>query len=288
MEPRAVVLVVLLALVPMAAMAKPMDTSLRPLPRPKVSALPAQPDLSAASVNPKDAAPLKKPRPMPRPETLVAVGPPAVATPIPRLSWSRPQPRPRGLATKAAEPEIVAIAKTTPKTKTKSKNGSVCGDPSIKGQVLARITSRTKGCGVAEPVQITSVEGVALSEAAIMDCATAKALKTWVIKGLQPAFGQTRVVKLEVAAHYICRPRNNVKGNRISEHGKGRAIDISAIILEDGQVLSVARDWGKTLRRVYKAACGIFGTTLGPGSDGHHEDHMHFDTARHRGGSYCR
>ena len=33
---------------------------------------------------------------------------------------------------------------------------------------------------------------------------------------------------------------------------------------------------------------GIFGTTLGPGSDGYHEDHMHFDTAHQRGGAYCR
>ena len=44
----------------------------------------------------------------------------------------------------------------------------------------------------------------------------------------------------------------------------------------------------KTLRPAHKAACGVFGTTLGPGSDGYHEDHMHFDTAAHRNGSYCR
>ena len=174
------------------------------------------------------------------------------------------------------------------KSMTRSKKGSVCGDPSIKGELLAPITARTKGCGVAEPVRITSVAGVRLSEAAIMDCTTAKALNTWVQKGLQPAFPKTRVVELQVAAHYICRPRNNVKGAKISEHGKGKAIDIAAIELADGRVLSVSDDWGKTLRRVYKAACGIFSTTLGPGSDGYHEDHMHFDTARYRSGGYCR
>ena len=280
---RVVVLIVALGLVPLMSLAKPMDTSLRPLPRP-TAATPTDPQDIAA-----DPVPNEKPRPRPRPALGVTAA--SSAAPVtPGLSWPRPQPRPAGVSTKAMAPQAVAIAAPTQKTKTKtkSKKGSVCGDPSIKGQVLAPITSRTKGCGVDEPVRITSVEGVALSEAAIMDCATAKALKTWVVKGLQPAFGQTRVVKLEVAAHYDCRPRNNVKGNTISEHGKGRAIDISAIILDNGQVLSVARDWGKTLRRVYKAACGIFGTTLGPGSDGYHEDHMHFDTARHRGGSYCR
>lgn len=121
-----------------------------------------------------------------------------------------------------------------------------------------------------------------------MDCTTAKALKTWVEKGLQPAFSKSKAVELRVAAHYSCRPRNNVKGAKISEHGKGRAIDLSAVVLADGRVLSVGNDWGKSLRRVYKAACGIFGTTLGPGSDGYHEEHMHFDTARYRSGAYCR
>jgi hypothetical protein len=27
---------------------------------------------------------------------------------------------------------------------------------------------------------------------------------------------------------------------------------------------------------------------LGPGSDGFHEDHLHYDVARHGGGAYCR
>jgi hypothetical protein len=39
---------------------------------------------------------------------------------------------------------------------------------------------------------------------------------------------------------------------------------------------------------MHRAACGTFGTTLGPGSDGMHEDHFHYDTARHRNGAYCR
>ena len=33
---------------------------------------------------------------------------------------------------------------------------------------------------------------------------------------------------------------------------------------------------------------GGFGTVLGPESDQFHQDHFHFDTARHRGGPYCR
>jgi hypothetical protein len=63
-------------------------------------------------------------------------------------------------------------------------------------------------------------------------------------------------------------------------------------VLGNGQVLDVLRDYrggeGKVLRTAHKAACGTFGTTLGPGSDGYHENHLHFDTARYRSGTYCR
>jgi hypothetical protein len=45
---------------------------------------------------------------------------------------------------------------------------------------------------------------------------------------------------------------------------------------------------GKAIRKAHKGACGIFGTTLGPGSDGYHENHLHLDTAKYRGGPYCK
>jgi hypothetical protein len=101
------------------------------------------------------------------------------------------------------------------------------------------------------------------------------------------------VAALRVPAHYVCRTRNHRAGARISEHGKGRAIDISAIILDDGTTITVQDDWngsqyGTALRRMHQNACGVFGTTLGPGSDGMHENHFHYDTAQHRGGPYCR
>jgi hypothetical protein len=79
-----------------------------------------------------------------------------------------------------------------------------------------------------------------------------------------------------------------MRGAKISEHGKGRAIDISAFVLSDGKVLTVAEDYGRLLKRIYKAGCGYFRTTLGPGSDGYHEDHFHFDTSARSSGAYCR
>ncbi|KMW60006.1 extensin-like protein [Candidatus Rhodobacter oscarellae] len=134
-----------------------------------------------------------------------------------------------------------------------------------------------------------------LTTAAKVNCATAAALREWVTKSVKPAVGKRGggVASLKVVAHYSCRTRNNRAGGKISEHGKGNAIDIAAINLRNGESLTVLRGWrdrsqSKILRRVHRGACGPFGTVLGPDSDRYHQDHFHFDVASHRSGSYCR
>jgi hypothetical protein len=173
--------------------------------------------------------------------------------------------------------------------------GSICGVAGIRGERLAPIAGRVPACAIGEPVRVTSVAGLRLSQAAIMDCPTAVALNAWAERGMKPAIGRLGggPVGLRVAAHYACRGRNGQSGAKISEHGKGRAVDISAIQLANGQELTVLRGWrdpqhSRRLRAMHSAACGVFGTVLGPNSDGFHRDHFHFDTARYRSGSYCR
>ncbi len=182
--------------------------------------------------------------------------------------------------------EDVASAQPAPDAATPRK-GSVCGDRSIRGEEIGAITSKVKGCGVQDAVRVTEVAGIRLTQSVTVECGTVKALKKWIDNALRPAMGGREVVKLRIAAHYACRGRNNIKGARISEHGKGRALDISGFIFSDGSEWSIARDYNKTIRKAHKAACGIFGTTLGPGSDGYHEDHLHFDIANGRS-PYCR
>ncbi len=172
--------------------------------------------------------------------------------------------------------------------------GAVCGDASIQGTVIGRVKPKLQGCGVDDAVQVQSVAGVRLSQAAVMDCVTAKALKKWIETSAKPGFADQGGLRgLRVAAHYSCRPRNNVPGGKISEHGRGRAIDISGFQLENGAEVTVLNGWkapssSQPLKRVHKGACGPFGTVLGPNSDAYHQDHFHFDTARHRSGPYCR
>lgn len=210
----------------------------------------------------------------------------------------RPQTRPDDLAKAPGSARLRDAFFHKPKGSGRgvaTGRGAICGDASILGQQIPDIPGRISGCGVRNPVAVTAVDGVVLSTPAKMDCTTAKALKSWVRNGIKPAVGRKGggVKSLKVAAHYSCRTRNNRKGGKISEHGKGRAIDISEIRLQDGSTLSVLQDWrksskGSMLKQMHQSACGPFGTVLGPSADRYHQDHFHLDTARYRKGSYCR
>lgn len=173
--------------------------------------------------------------------------------------------------------------------------GAVCGDTAIQGKAIGRVKGKLRGCGVENAVQVQSVSGVRLSQAAVMDCVTANALKSWLDNAAKPALGRKGggLKGLRVAAHYACRTRNNQKGAKISEHGLGRAIDISGFRFADGSEVSVLKGWNakstrKAMRQMHQGACGPFGTVLGPNADRFHRDHFHFDTARYRSGRYCK
>ncbi len=192
----------------------------------------------------------------------------------------------------------VRKASTTPSKPSKKSArgvGRVCGDRQLQGEFVGNVPGKLRGCGATDAVRLHSVSGVTLSNPAVMECQTAKALKKWVDRGVEPAIGRHGggLAKLNVAAGYSCRTRNSKPGAKISEHGKGHAIDISGFTLANGERISVLNDWGRSkrgrmLKKMHGSACGTFGTVLGPNADRYHRDHFHLDVARHRSGAYCR
>jgi hypothetical protein len=123
---------------------------------------------------------------------------------------------------------------------------------------------------------------------AILRCTFAEEIVRWVREDVVPA---TRTLKLDLKgidnyAAYDCRGRNRIPGAKISEHGKGNALDIRSLRLSDGTLVGLAdphapKEFREGLR---KKTCVRFATVLGPGSDGYHEDHIHVDLAERRGG----
>jgi hypothetical protein len=175
------------------------------------------------------------------------------------------------------------------------ERGAVCGDWTIIGENRKPFTGKYRGCGIAEPVRLRIVSDVLLSQLAVMDCETAITLKTWLENTAKPAFADQGdgLKGLRLSGHYACKTQNNQPRGRLSEHARGRAIDISSFILMDGTVITVRDGWANkgtsgVMRELHAGACGLFGTVLGPDADRYHQGHFHFDTARRRSGSYCR
>ncbi len=158
--------------------------------------------------------------------------------------------------------------------------------------------SEGNGCGITQGYRVMSLANIAFSEPAQITCSEANSLNSWIGSSVQVAareiYGQ-QVVAFKVAASYACRPRNNVRGAKLSEHGHGNAIDIASFTLADGREIVVLTGYygnaqdQRFLRTVRAQACGIFHTVLGPGSDSYHRDHIHLDmqALRHNGGVYC-
>ncbi|WP_249306322.1 extensin-like domain-containing protein [Rhodobacter capsulatus] len=287
--------------------ADPRLATAHPKPRPKglVTAAPPDPDTAPAPVSDPRLAGY---RPKPRPAAL-AVLPPAAAeeTAAPSAAPSAEaqaavtpaaqKPPPGGVLSRlfGAPRKRNAPTPEAPAAPAPGLRGSVCGVPGLIGQEVAPIGNggRGSGCGIAAPVKITAVSGIRLTQPMTVDCATATAFKRWIDRGIVPAVGGKGggIAKLDVGPGYVCRPRNNQRGAKLSEHGRGKAIDLMGLVLKNGQSLDVERGW-KSQPRIFKSihasACGVFGTVLGPKADRFHLNHIHVDTMHYRSGTYCR
>jgi hypothetical protein len=148
-------------------------------------------------------------------------------------------------------------------------------------------------CGAPDVVRLEAVvladqSRVAMAPPAILRCTMAEAVVSWVREEAAPralALGSPLKTVANLAS-FDCRGRNRILGAKLSEHGKGNALDVRSLKLASGKVVEltdpqVSKDFREGLRG---SVCARFTTVLGPGSDGYHEDHVHVDLAERRGG----
>ena len=155
-----------------------------------------------------------------------------------------------------------------------------------------------EACGGRDMVELDAVllpnhKRVEIQPAAVLRCAMAESFAAWVRDEVS-----ARITVLGAALRgvenydsYECRGRNRVPDAKLSEHGKGNAIDVRAFILADGRRIeltdtAVAKPLREELR---KTACHLFTTVLGPGADSRHNGHIHLDILeRNHGYRICQ
>lgn len=192
-----------------------------------------------------------------------------------------------------------APAAPTPQEGVTPSISSACSEFLSSGQVEAkRVVAPPSGpgCGIDEPVTISAIirpdgRKISVASSGVMRCALAKEFATWAAGDFSTILeaGDRKIETIVTGSSYECRPRNRVAGAKISEHGRGNALDIRGVRFAGGGQALVGDKASPVPEALFTSACKTFATVLGPGSDGYHEDHMHIDLAARRPGShYCR
>ena len=148
-------------------------------------------------------------------------------------------------------------------------------------------------CGLDAPFKVTALADatVTLNTTQTLGCPMIAAMDEWVRDVVQPIamarFGQP-VAQIDSMGTYSCRPIDNQRGNKLSEHSFGNAMDVGGFRLADGHLITVVKGWTRGdeqekafLREVQAGACNIFTTVLAPGADVFHYNHIHLDLAMH-------
>jgi hypothetical protein len=146
-------------------------------------------------------------------------------------------------------------------------------------------------CGIDHPIKVTAIGSVQMKPAATLTCNMAASFATWTKRELVPAARWrywSGVRAIHQGSSYSCR---NIAGEGVlSEHGKGNALDVMSIELNNGDDIDVRKPGLFAFRTrgflntVRADGCSYFTTVLGPGYNYDHRNHFHFDVKNRRNG----
>lgn len=257
-----------------------------------------KPDMKAAS----DPGEAKPDTPAPSGERAVAVAPPLAAPELPAAaSTPLPPPAPERLAAlpppaagPAAEPAETARAKPVPTICPELSNEDIGVFTPTEVKTTEPACTLDRGV-VLSAVRMKDGRLVQLQPAAELRCEMAASVARWLREKVEPAVATlgSPLDKVLVAGSLQCRSRNHVAGAKISEHGRGNALDTHGYLLKDGRRFVIGPPSGSGehampvafQEKLKASACADFTTILGPGSDGYHEQHLHVDRAERRSGA---
>jgi hypothetical protein len=153
-------------------------------------------------------------------------------------------------------------------------------------------------CGGRDMIRVNAVllpnrKRVEVKPTAVLRCAMAESFAAWVRDEASDrvAARGDALRSVDTYGSYECRGRNWVADAKLSEHGKGNAIDLRALVLADNRHVTLTDETVSKMLRddLRDSACHRFTTVLGPGADGHHNDHIHLDgLERNNGARICQ
>jgi hypothetical protein len=154
--------------------------------------------------------------------------------------------------------------------------------------------SNGRACGIDYPIELTGLSGgINVKPAVKLNCEVTEAFAKWVKNELAPSARYrylSGIKTIKPLGGYSCRTMNSKRGNPMSEHAHGNAIDVGKFVLKSGKEIDVRkpgffafREKG-LLKAVRSDSCKYFNTVLGPGSDPQHKDHFHFDLRERKSG----
>ena len=204
-----------------------------------------------------------------------------------------PPRRPAEFASPTPEPPQAPAAAQTPiPAPPAGDDAESCATVLAGGTVLAESVPaiHSGACGIEHPLMLKAIvlpdkRQITLEPPVAMRCRLAGAIAAWIIEDVAPAVAETgpALAALAGVGGYECRGRNGVAGAKLSQHASGNAMDIGALKLTDGRMISVQEQTHVPLfAKIRASACARFSTVLGPGADASHKTHAHVDLQERR------
>ena len=156
------------------------------------------------------------------------------------------------------------------------------------GMQLRRVPDRSTGtgCGFDNAVEIRR-STVGFTASFTLSCRAAVSLALWERHVLAPAARRvydTEVAHIEHFGSYACRNVYGRAEGRRSQHATADALDVSGVMLRNGQRIRVIDGWDdedprrpQFLRAIRDGACDYFDAVLSPDYNAEHRDHLHLD-----------
>jgi hypothetical protein len=213
--------------------------------------------------------------------------------PVPPLPPPRPdrpsEPQPEPPTEKLPTSEDSSAAKNDPEREA-AKTACLERLKQLGLKFETRPPVQEKSCGIENPVLVSGLpNGVMVVPASLMGCPVAEGIARWMSEAVAPEAErqfQSAPTKLLIGTSYQCRDQRN--GEKLSEHAFGNGLDVMGFEFAKRSPLTISSHTENSPESTFqeairKAACPIFNTVLGPGSDAAHGDHLHVDLRQRKG-----